>query len=84
VAEEATSGESQGSSGQNTTPVAARPAFQRSEARLNQLELRRLELELGAGGDHDTSYRFAWPLFLPQALAWIRVMSRVQQEEVAP
>lgn len=84
LAGEATAGEVRGSAEQKTTPVAVRPAFERSEARLNPLDLRRLELELGAGGDHDLPYRFAWPLFLPQALAWIRVMRRVRLEEVGP
>lgn len=84
LAGEATAGETPGSADQHPTPVAARPAFVRSEASLNQLELRRLELELGAGGDHDTPYTFAWPSFLPHTLAWIRVRSRVQEGEVAP
>jgi hypothetical protein len=45
-------------------------------------EKRRLELELGAGADHDVPYRFALPASMPQVLAWIRLLARVQREEV--
>jgi hypothetical protein len=47
-------------------------------------EKRRLELELGAGADHDVPYRFALPASMPQVLAWIRLLARVQREEVQP
>jgi hypothetical protein len=43
------------------------------------LESRRLELERGAGGDHDRPYTFALPLSLPQALAWVQLLVKVQQ-----
>lgn len=48
---------------------------------LDPLDLRRLELEVGAGGDQDLPYTFAWPDFWPQALAWLRLTRRVQQGE---
>jgi hypothetical protein len=40
---------------------------------LQPLDLQRLEMELGAGGDHDMPYCFTWPVCWPQALAWIRM-----------
>ncbi|HEX6482683.1 MAG TPA: hypothetical protein VF043_27890 [Ktedonobacteraceae bacterium] len=48
------------------------------------LEGRRLEHELGTGGDHDLPYHFALPLSLPQVLAWLRLMGRVQRGELQP
>jgi hypothetical protein len=51
---------------------------------MNALERRRLELELGTGSDHDVPYSFCLPLSLPQVLAWIRLMSRVQHSELQP
>jgi hypothetical protein len=45
---------------------------------MSSLERRRLELELGPGGDHDVLYRFSLPHSVPQALAWITLMARVQ------
>jgi hypothetical protein len=46
---------------------------------LAPLDRRRLELEGGAGGDHDLPYTFAWPDFWPHALAWLRLTSSVRQ-----
>ena len=45
---------------------------------------RRLEIERGAGGDHDEPYAFALPLSWPQRLAWIRLMVKVQHGELEP
>lgn len=42
------------------------------------LEQRRVELERGAGADHDAPYRFTLPTSLPQVLAWMRLRARVQ------
>jgi hypothetical protein len=62
----------------------ARAAQAPSERSTSSLERRRLEHELGAGGDHDVPYHFALPLSLPQVLAWMRLMGRVQRGEVEP
>jgi hypothetical protein len=43
------------------------------------LESRRLELERGAGGDHDSPYTFALPLSMPQTMAWLQLLVKVQQ-----
>jgi hypothetical protein len=45
------------------------------------LEKKRLEIEYGPGGDHDTPYRFTLPISVPQLLAWTRLQVRVQAGE---
>lgn len=60
---------------------AARALGERS---MSSLERRRLEQERGPGGDHDVPYLFAWPLSLPQVLAWMSLMGRIQRGEVEP
>ena len=50
----------------------------------NSLERRRLELELGPGGDHDVPYSSVLPSSMPQALAWMRLLARVQRGELQP
>jgi hypothetical protein len=46
---------------------------------LSLLDKKRLELELGPGSDHDESYNFALPASMPQVLAWMRLLARVQR-----
>jgi hypothetical protein len=48
------------------------------------LDYRRLEIERGAGGDHDLPYHFAFPHVWPQAHAWIRLLVEVQRGELQP
>jgi hypothetical protein len=60
---------------------AARAQGERS---MSSLERRRLEQELGTGGDHDVRYHFVLPLSMPQVLAWMRLMGRVQRGELEP
>jgi hypothetical protein len=48
------------------------------------LEMRRLELELGASGDHDTPYTFSLPASLPQVLAWANLLTRMRSAELEP
>jgi hypothetical protein len=62
----------------------ARAAHTQGERSTSSLERRRLEQELGAGGDHDVPYHFALPLPMPQVLAWMRLLGRVQRGEVEP
>jgi hypothetical protein len=50
---------------------------------VSALEKRRLEIELGPGADHDVPYRFALPPSIPQALAWMRLLSRIQRGELS-
>jgi hypothetical protein len=49
---------------------------------MNSLEWRRLEQERGTGGDHDVPYHFVLPHSMPQVLAWMRLMGRLQRGEV--
>ena len=44
---------------------------------MTPLDVRRDELELGVGGDHDCPYRFSLPASTPQLLAWARLLARV-------
>ncbi len=47
----------------------------------NALDMRRLELESGVGGDHDLPYTFTFPYALPEILAWVKLLVKVQQDE---
>src|SRR5947209_3681150 len=61
----------------NTRDVLHQP--QRS---MYPLEQKRLEIEQGAGGDHDQPYTFTLPLSMPQVLTWAKLLVRVQQGEL--
>jgi len=54
------------------------------EGDMSRLSRRRLELELGPGGDHDVAYSFALPASVPQVLAWMRLLARVHRGELEP
>jgi len=58
---------------------APQPAYAGSIGLLDQ---RRLQIELGSAGDHDTPYRFSLPGSTPQLLAWTRLLVRVQAGEL--
>ena len=81
--------ENQGAMG-NALTIPCEPAEQRGEAPEQdaglgwQLEPRRTELEQGAGGDHDLPYRFSFPTWVPQALAWARLVAKVQSGVLQP
>jgi len=47
--------------------------------RMSWVEVRRLEVELGAGGDHDCPYTFSLPTFIPQILAWTKLCAHVER-----
>jgi len=51
---------------------------------MSLLDTKRLKLELGPGGDHDEPYNFALPVSMPQVLAWMRLLARVQRGELEP
>jgi hypothetical protein len=48
------------------------------------LERRRGELERRAGGDQDLPYRFTLPTSIPQVLAWVKLLAKVQHSEFQP
>ena len=50
----------------------------------NMLDQKRLQIELGPEGDHDVPYSFALPVSVPQVLAWMRLLARVQRAELVP
>jgi len=49
------------------------------ETAMSSLDRRRLEVELGAGGDHDVPYVFAFPPSMPHVLAWMRLLTLVHR-----
>ena len=64
--------------------IAVSPMLRLNVSSLSRLSRRRLELELGPGGDHDVSSSFALPPSLPQVLVWIRLLARVHRGEIQP
>ena len=46
---------------------------------VNWNEVRRLEVELGAGGDHDKDYAWSLPPSVPYALAWMKLRDLREQ-----
>jgi hypothetical protein len=45
------------------------------------LDMRRLALELGTPGDHDTSYKFTLPTSVSQSLDWVKLLAMVYHAE---
>lgn len=68
----------------NRTRLGERAPCAVSETSMSPRERRRLELELGTGGDHDVPYYFTLPFSMPQVLVWLRLMGRVHREELQP
>ena len=50
----------------------------------SSLELLQAESEWSEGGDHDTPYTFSLPVSIRQALAWARLLAKVQRGELEP
>lgn len=65
-----------------TPPIASVSELSLAENSASLLDKRREELERGAGGDHDIPYRFTLPTMMPQALAWVKLLGRVQQSDL--
>jgi hypothetical protein len=59
-------------------------AYTLDERGTSFLEKRRVELEGGAGGDHDVPYSFALPTCVPQVLAWMKLLVKVQGGALQP
>jgi hypothetical protein len=51
---------------------------------MSALERRRLEFELGPGGDHDVPYRFVLPAELLPALVWMKLLAGIERGELQP
>ncbi len=60
------------------------PAAQWNNRESNLLGMLQDESEWGSGGDHDTPYTFALPQSMPQALAWTKLLAKVQRGELEP
>ena len=84
----------QGTAGQHKGAIAVNTRTPTSESisgeqvlnmqNVSLLERRRAELECGSGGDHDTPYTFSLPPSTPQAIAWARLLARVQAGQLQP
>ena len=62
----------------------SRGAHALSEQGMSVLERRRVELECGAGGDHDVPYTFALPSSWPLVLAWMKLLAKAHSRELQP
>jgi hypothetical protein len=69
---------------ERTISIPAETSLSPDERCMSPLEQRRGELERGAGGDHDCSYRFTLPGSMPQVLAWVKLLVRVRQADLQP
>jgi hypothetical protein len=49
---------------------------------MDVLDRRRLEVELGTPGDHDTLYLFTLPTSLPQIHAWTKLPGKRERVEI--
>jgi hypothetical protein len=52
--------------------------------RVSRLDCKRLEIERGAGGDHDLPYHFAFPHVWSQVRAWTELLVQIQRGELQP
>jgi len=64
---------------ERTASIAAVTEPSPYQSSKSPLDKRREEIERGAGGDHDLPYRFTLPTSMPQVLAWVKLLARVQQ-----
>ncbi len=63
---------------------ATQPEAGGNEADITPPASKRLNNEQQPGGDHDIPYVFSLPQFMPQALAWTILLSRVRRGELVP
>jgi hypothetical protein len=49
---------------------------------MDRLDYKRVELEQGAGGDHDLPYHFAFPPTWQQACSWTELLVQVQRGQL--
>ena len=54
------------------------------EGHMSLAEIKRLELELHSGGDHDCPYMFTLPANTLQVLAWTKLLAKVHNGELNP
>src|SRR5438477_3038652 len=46
---------------------------------MSSIEMRRLEVELGPVGDHDSAYTFTLPTCSQQVLVWTKLLAKVER-----
>lgn len=51
---------------------------------MSWIEVRRLEVELGAGDDHDCPYTWSLPPSTPHVLAWTKLRALRERDEFEP
>jgi len=51
---------------------------------MSRLEMRRMEVELGSAGDHNSPYTFSLPTYRPPVLAWTKLLAKVERGELEP
>ena len=51
---------------------------------IGRIQVRRLEIELGPGGDHDCPYTWSLPPSAPHTLAWVKLLARRARAEFEP
>jgi hypothetical protein len=61
--------------GQTSNSVGAHELARKE---INSINMRRLEMEIGTGGDRDVLYAFDRSISLQQKLAWMQLMNRVR------
>lgn len=54
------------------------------ERYMGVLDSKRVEVECGAGSDHDLPYTFALPGSRPLVLAWVKILAKVHRDELQP
>jgi hypothetical protein len=54
------------------------------ERYMGVLDSKRVEVECGAGSDHDLPYTFALPGSRPLVLAWVKILAKVHRGELQP
>jgi len=52
------------------------------QQRTSEIEVRRLEIELGRGGDHDAPYTWNVPVSRPYLLAWTKLLGKRERDEL--
>src|SRR5260370_17087732 len=65
----------------STPVIAEQPSNKKS---ITLLEIRRLQLDLATTRYTDTPYTFALPAFMPQLLAWTKLLVKVRAGELEP
>ncbi len=51
---------------------------------ISWIEVKRLEMELGAGGDHDLPYSWSAPTSRSEVLAWTKLLAGRERGELEP